>query len=450
MSTTTPNPPPPNTPPPPQTSSGSSGSVMTSTGVVSAVAAPKTGGGIDHHGPWTGGSREPGSENKTRRTPMCYRTAKQSAQTYKEVRSGVSNEFKLNSSKDLHSTQEKMWEDMMDFGLDSVFYALNPDTNTWVELLHMPDMLSMEQVRQHEKDLRGQCSYAAENLTWARSFMEKSISKNLYDEIQINVEATDGGCVYWKVLMGTLRGEATSKLMAYQRIINETKLINIKGYNVREFHKTIVPALLAAQQNGALPLNVGPTVLKNHSGPSSSAFKALVSNFSAEQAMESNQEQQFKMLMTQIRVLNQTYCNEADAWADEHKTVTGYVGEALTQDKKNTGNKGGRKCFECGSSEHLIKQCPNRKSKAGANDSGGNNKKKKSYKWLYENKEGKSTMTEDDKTYHWCTTCGRKGRWVTSHKPSECRNKKDSEDEGTAEADVVMELVEGGFFASTL
>ena len=59
-------------------------------------------------------------------------------------------------------------------------------------------------------------------------------------------------------------------------------------------------------------------------------------------------------------------------------------------------------------------------------------------------------MTKDDKTYHWCTTCGRKGRWVTSHKPSECRNKKDSEDEGTAAADVVMELVEGGFFAATL
>ena len=158
---------------------------------------------------------------------MCYRTAKQSAQMYKEVRDGVSNEFKINSNKDHHATQEKMWEDMMDFGVDSVFYAQNPVTNIWVELFHMPDAMSIEHVRMQENDLRSLCPYTAENLTWARTYIEKSLSKNIYNEIQINVKPTDRGCVYWKVLMGTLRGEATSKLMSYQRVINETKLINI-------------------------------------------------------------------------------------------------------------------------------------------------------------------------------------------------------------------------------
>ena len=445
MSTNSPQPPPPKTPPPPQVSSGSN------QGTVSAVVVPKTGGGIDHHGPWTGGSREPGSENKSRRTPMCYRTPKQSTLTYKVVREGVSSEYKLNSSKDHYSTQEQMWDDIMDYGLDSVFHAQHPVTNTWVKLFHMPDAMSIEQVREHENDLRGLCSYAAENLTWACTYIEKSISKNIHDEIQIHVKSSDGGCAYWKILMGTVRGEATSKLMSYQRIINETKLINIKGYSVREYHKIIIPALLAAQQNGALPLNVGPTVLKNHSGPTSTAFKALVMSFSAQQAMESDQEEQFKLLLPQMRLLHQTYCNEADTWADEHKNVTGYVGQALTQDKKSNGHKGGRKCFECGSKEHLIKQCPNKQAKGGDANNSDEKKKKKSYKWLYENKEGKSTMTKDEKTFHWCTTCGRKGKWVTSHKPSECRNKKESsEEEGTATADVVMELIEGGFYAAAL
>ena len=456
MTITTPvqQPPPPKTPPPPQASSGSSGSVMTSSGAVSAAAVPNTGGGIDHHGPWTGGSREPGQENKSRRTPMCYRTAKQSAQTYKEVREGVDKAFILNSNKDHYSSQEKMWKDMMDYGLDSVFYAKHPVTNTWVELFHMPDALSIEQVRQHENDLRGLCSYAAENLTWARTFVEKSISKNIYNEIQINVKASDGGCAYWKTLMGTLRGEATSKLMSYQRIITDTKLVDVKGYNVRDFHQTILPPLLAAQQNSALPLNVGPIVMKNHLGPKSMAFQALVSSYAAEQAKESNQEQQFTMLLPQLRSLNQTYCNEAETWADEHKNVTGYVGEALTQDKKNKGNSGGRTCFECGSAEHLIKNCPKRKAKGGTNDS-SENKNKKSYKWLYENKEGKTTITKDNKTYNWCKSCGKKGKWVSTHKPSECRNKKEKDSEGEGEgtvvaADVVMELVEGAFFAAAL
>ena len=59
---------------------------------------------------------------------MCYRTAKQSAQTYKEVREGVNSEFKLNSNKDHYSAQEKIWDDMIDYGLDSVFYAQHPVT----------------------------------------------------------------------------------------------------------------------------------------------------------------------------------------------------------------------------------------------------------------------------------------------------------------------------------
>ena len=451
MSKATPGkPPPPKTPPPPQASSGSSGSMMTSTGTVSAVAGPKTGGGTDHHGPWTGGSREPGQGNTMRRTPMCYRTAKQSAQTYKEVREGVNNDYKISSNKDQHSTQEKMWDDMRDFGLDSVFYAQHPVTKAWIELFHMPDVMTIEQIRQHEKDLRGLCSFADENLTWARTYMEKSTSKNIYNEIQINVESIDGGCAYWKILMGTLRGEATSKLMSYQRIINETKLINIKGYNVRDFHQKIVPPLQAAHQNNALPLNVGPTVMKNHLGPKSMAFQALVSSYAAEQAKVSDQAQQYKILLPQLRSLNQTYCNEADTWADEHKNVSGYVGEAMTQDKKTQGSKGPRKCFECGSTEHLIKNCPKKKSQGATNDSGEGKTKKKSWKWLYENKDEKTTMTKDGKTYNWCKTCGKKGRWVSNHKPSECRNKKESDEEGTVAADVVMELIEGAFFAATL
>ena len=142
--------------------------------------------------------------------------------------------------------------------------------------------------------------------------------------------------------MSTMQGEATTKLMEYQSIIKETKLVNIRGYNVRKFHKIIMPPLLAAHQNNALPLNVGPIVLKNHLEPNSIAFKALVTNYAAEQAKESNQEKQFKMLMTQMRSLNQTYCNESSTWAEDHKNVSGYVGETLTQDAKIKGkNKGG-------------------------------------------------------------------------------------------------------------
>eukprot|EP00816_Leptocylindrus_hargravesii_P009056 CAMPEP_0196809216 /NCGR_PEP_ID=MMETSP1362-20130617/9176_1 /TAXON_ID=163516 /ORGANISM="Leptocylindrus danicus, Strain CCMP1856" /LENGTH=56 /DNA_ID=CAMNT_0042183827 /DNA_START=73 /DNA_END=240 /DNA_ORIENTATION=+ len=56
---------------------------------------------------------------------------------------------------------------------------------------------------------------------------------------------------------------------------------------MRKFHKTIMPPLLAAHKNRALPLNFGPIVLKNHLGPNSIAFKALITSYAAEQAKES-------------------------------------------------------------------------------------------------------------------------------------------------------------------
>ena len=116
----------------------------------------------------------------------------------------MNSKFKLNLNKGHYSLQEKMWEDMMGYGLDSVFYAQHPVMKTWVELFHMPDMMSIEEVRQHENDLQSQCTFASENLPWVRTYIEKSISKKIYNKIQINVDTTDGGCSYWKILMGTL------------------------------------------------------------------------------------------------------------------------------------------------------------------------------------------------------------------------------------------------------
>ena len=457
--TPTTQPPPPKTPPPPMSSgiSGAVSAVAASGGAISAVVAPKTGGGIDTIGPWTGGSREPGRENASSRTPMCYRTAKQAALTYNELRKGVDSDYVIKSNNDHYTSQEKMWKDLMNFGLDSVFYALNPQTNVWVELFHLPDTMSVDEIKQHENELRNLCSRAAENLTWARTYIEQSVSKNIYNEIDILVSPSDGGCVYWKVLMSTMQGEATTKWIEYQNIIKETKLVNIKGYNVREFHKKIMPPLQAAHQNNALPLNVGPIVLKNHLGPNSIAFNALVTSYAAEQAKESNQEKQFSMLLPQMRSLNQTYCNEASTWEEDHKNVSGFVSEALTQDPKNKGrNKGNRKCFNCGSADHLVKYCPKKKKSdsGGSNENNANEAKKKPPKWLFQNKDGKTTMTKDGCTYNWCKSCAyNRGKWVT-HKPSECKykkkesEKKDSEEGEAAEVSIVMELIEGAFLAS--
>ena len=77
----------------------------------------------------------------------------------------------------------------------------------------------------------------------------------------------DGRPTFWHVMQRSLRGAATAKMIKAQRIINETKLTNVPGLDVGKFHELVKPVLYTCNREGKLPLDVGPTVIKNHLGP---------------------------------------------------------------------------------------------------------------------------------------------------------------------------------------
>ena len=70
----------------------------------------------------------------------------------------------------------------------------------------------------------------------------------------------------WKKLSKLLQGQKTSKMLALQATINNTKLVDFAGLNVTKYHKILVPSLASALQMNWLPLNVGQIVLKNRAG----------------------------------------------------------------------------------------------------------------------------------------------------------------------------------------
>lgn len=85
--------------------------------------------------------------------------------------------------------------------------------------------------------------------------------------------------MYWNRTEGLLQSQAMSKMMSYHNTIKETKLINFPGLNMMKFDHTLVLTLDAASHTHPLQLNMGPVVLRNHTGPKDIGFTLLVMSF---------------------------------------------------------------------------------------------------------------------------------------------------------------------------
>ena len=79
-------------------------------------------------------------------------------------------------------------------------------------------------------------------------------------------------------------------MIQLQAIIYNTKLVDYAGLNVTSYRKALVPLLDAVYRMGCLPLGVGPTVLKNHAGPTDFSYNALLSTYIADQTRHNSYE----------------------------------------------------------------------------------------------------------------------------------------------------------------
>ena len=122
-----------------------------------------------------------------------------------------------------------------------------------------------------------------------------------------------------------------------QKIINETKLTNVPRLDVGKFHEMVKPALYACNEQGKLPLDVGPTVTKNHLGPQDVVFNATVMNYPSTQAAISTAEDQYVELRTEMGNLVNLYDSCADWEKIEMPRGAYMAGSRLKQKHKDEG-----------------------------------------------------------------------------------------------------------------
>ena len=82
-----------------------------------------------------------------------------------------------------------------------------------------------------------------------------------------------------------------------QKIINEKKLTDVPGLDVGKYHEIVKPALFVCNKQCKLPLDFGPTVIKNYLRPQDVAFNATVMKYAGEQAAIGTAEEQYIELL---------------------------------------------------------------------------------------------------------------------------------------------------------
>ena len=422
------------------------------------VAAPNpVNGGVTAGGQvWTGGSRDPANRATGPRTPMCCRAENINHRVWARCEKGVDEawQLKLSNTLPLSTCEPIIHDGLKDVGVDAVFW-ININ-GTWGDLFLHPDAASLADIRTHEEALSMACPYDRENLLFSRKFLENSIDQALRRKVAPSLLPTDGGPVYWSLLKVALHGAENSKLIRHQKVIQDTQLVNFSGYDVSKYHEVLLPSLHACHEANHLPLNVGPTVIKNHMGPTNMGYKSVVMAYAGEQARLHDTGTQFARLIPQMDSLREIALNDLD-WEKVEGPKGAYTSQLRQKDVSQI------QCYNCGEYGHFKKNCPNKKKKGNGNSNGGsnggsngNNGLKK--KWQNNNPENKETMERDGKTYYWCKHCkwGR-GTW-TNHKSADhiFKNKKgastdsNEKSEDTNSGLLVMDLIEGGFLSIEL
>ena len=454
------------------------------------VKAPKLGGTYksgDKDVVWIGGQPKEDWSNTTLtrpKTPMCIRgiTAGDDVKGYyRRVMEGNATKFKRDDEYTLIALASDALKHMETYGMDSVFYMKGSDVpGDGEELFTYHSKYTQTGVSDHVKDLRAQKldEYGIDALEESGTWLVNSLDDTFKSSIRHELSSITSGPDVWMVIVSEILSDSLKRTSDLTEKFNGLKLASYNGENVREYASAAMEMLVQLEREDQLPKMHLLTIIDvftectvmdfkiEFMGRRKTVEKFLRDSAGKEAAVIAKMPDRitFRDLLAEGKT---SYNNLQHKWGPAKSAkkdpVTAMMGkidamenklnQALTSKGNGGGNTGGgakssdnggakkRKCWNCGSEDHLSTDpaCPKYEKPADKGSDKKNDKEFLNWPAPAENQPKKKTV--DGKTYYYCSKCGRgKGRWNDTHPEDKHENgwmknnKKKSDESGNMAA----------------
>ena len=430
-----------------------------------AVTTPKF-GGLYGNDPskqvaWIGGPPKKdwsGSIAGSMKTPMCVRGLDPVSEMKgysKRVLEGNSVKFKRDdTSFGLPSFAVAAKLHMETYGMDTIFYMVGTDDlaqEMGEELFTYHRKYTREQVKT-EIDQRLQTTfdaYAKTALEDSAKWLVNSLDDTLKTSLHHVLDTPMTGPELWMAIVDEVMSDSLQRVDDLVKEFEGLKLTKYKGENVAEYCEEAGNKLVQLEKDDALPrmhllaiINVFcdcsvmdfkivfmgrraavEKFLRESNGKDAAAIAAMPNKITYKTLLAEGKSQ-YNNLRSRWGPAKAAKESVETAMLSKLQAMEAKLNQAIvanrTQSNGNNGDNGNgkgdgkkRKCFVCGSEDHLKKDCPKAKTDTTPGDD--------FTKWPPpKDNEPKKKTAKGGKTVYWCAKCNRgKGKWNESHPTDE-------------------------------
>ena len=434
-----------------------------------AMQGPRVGGVVDGV-VWTGGSNIPTQQQNAPEDVLCFRPAgfKEMQKQHENLKRGLDVSQKLEFVDGNKTTVGlTMWITCMmmmltQYGMDTVFKIWDQGTNE-VDILKNWGKTTMERTKAWIEVLHSSIGdkYDKENLRLSGFVVRASLGPNLLNRVISLAGATATGPELFLTAVHQVSYMTASLVRSVCNKICGLQLKKIPGENVAKLGEIISELVKQIECSGETPQDLLFLVSKPFTTGTQETFRTF-----AQQIYTSVIDGTFNGGHVEIITkMNNFYQNlvQSDDYEpakggkkDQDVSVLqgliaklqGQVSQITSATAKTnngstvTGGSSKRKCFECGSEDHVVKDCPTKAEKKQSSTTNGSNNGKRppiaDWRKKAPGATESHTKTVEGKEYTWCGKCLQdKGLWTTGkylHSTAQHKSRKERKENGQQEA----------------
>ena len=396
--------------------------MSTTGGTGTTVVKPRV-GEVNNGMAWTGGSLA--NPRTTPASILCYRPTdyKEMRKQHMDLQAPLSERFHLDVGTESNSTVTltqwigEMKRAMEQRGLDSVF-RVAPDVTRGVDetyLLQEWGKANLAEVKDFVAKLKSNNDkYDLDNLDFTTEVIRGSLGPELFSRVTAFAAPDATGPELFKIAVDQVSTMSDHMIRHLCDKLRKLRLKDIPGENVQELSKTISEIVKKIIASGNTPSDLNDLVVCPFTFASSRMFEAKAMNlYTTIENKTYNHDWRSildSLTGTYLKLVQQDLYPPANVGKpDPDARMQAMIAKEVSKlQLTSAGNSGGgntgrpsqgqRKCFKCGSTEHIKKDCPQQQD------------------WRSippDTSKGESTeKVVNGITYKWCGKCRRnKGRW---------------------------------------